>query len=127
MAIVYELATKQDLDLGVGQVVRTNPGGGQMQADQINLASLAQALLVTGATTGFTVQTGNAPTILVIPFPGAVAGNLVLFSHDQIQSVGLLVSAFAGTNQVVVVLYNITGVNIVVPQGNLRVLVFAVP
>lgn len=125
MAIVYELVVKQDLDLGVGQVVRTNPGGGQMLGDQVNLATLALKVSQAWAPglVGATSSIG-----LAVSVPGAVVGMPVLVSLSTLNTGTILLWGYVtAPGSVQVILYNIDAVQYTIPSGTLRVLVFIVP
>lgn len=125
MAIVYELVVKQDLDLGIGQVVRTNPGGGQMLGDQVNLATLAIEVSQAWAPglVGATSSSG-----VVVSVPGAVVGMPVLVALSTLNAGTILLWGYVrAAGSVQVLLYNIDAAPTTIPSGTLRVLVFIVP
>lgn len=126
MAIVYELVVKQDLDLGVGQVVRTNPGGGQMLGDQVNLATVALRASQVWApgTVGALSSVG-----LAVSVPGAVVGMPVLVSLSTLNSGTAIIWGYViSPGQVEVLLFNFDAApNTTISSGTLRVLVFIVP
>lgn len=125
MAIVYELIVKQDLDLGVGQVVRTNPGGGQMLGDQVSLATFATE--VSQAWAPGLVGATSASSIAVT-VPGAVVGMPVLVALSTLSSGTVLLWGYVqSAGSVRVILYNFDAAPTTIPSGTLRVLVFIVP
>lgn len=123
--IVYEKIVTEDLNIGTGSVAVTNPGGGQMQGTQINLASFAFARASQAWTPGTLANGATATTSAVIK--GVLPGDLVIVSLTTLTGLALILFGMAGTDTVNVFLVNLSGVQQTITAGTLKVSVFKTP
>lgn len=126
-AIVFEKAIAEDLDIGIGEVDVTNPGGGTIRGTRINLQSLAAGYEYAGAWTPGSLAVFPFGTLTTdIPIPGVALGDFVLVTFDStVTSEQVLFNGYvavAGT--VRVALRNLGNVILNLGTGTLRVLVF---
>ena len=126
--ITVETWSGEDLDLGTGPVTKTAPGGGTLNCHQVSLSTFSLAGAAGGATTQTWVP-GAIPAggvvSTTINVPGAVLGDKVLVSHDQLGSNALQMTAHVQAAGIVrVVIANNTGSLVTLASGTLSVLVF---
>lgn len=123
-AVVYDLGTEQDFDIGVGQVDKVNPAGGTVRCNRVNLGSFAQGRYSASWVPGSIAALDKATVVVTVV--GARAGDFVLASFDGDMTADLSLSGFIVVNDAVtVVLRNHSGSVVVNPgTGTLRVLVF---
>lgn len=128
--LVFELATQEDLNLGVGRVLVSLPTGAQASCRQINLASLAlyatqtwdPAALGSGQieVVTMTVQGAKVGDICQVSLSSLVAASA---DDDHAQVYARVVS----DNTVRVILRNAGANTINLASGKLRLLVFGIP
>jgi hypothetical protein len=129
MAIVIETWMAEDLDLGVGDVVKTHQSGGTIDGHGISLSTFSRkgAAGVADTTTWdpAAIDSGSSVTTTVT-VAGAALGDFVLASLN-IDLQGLIMNAYVSAeNTVTVVLSNLTGTpGLNIGSGTLKVLVFA--
>lgn len=122
-AIIFEKAVQEDLDIGVGQVDITNPGGGSIRGTRINLGSLAYGSYSATWAPG-TVLAGNRVSIDV-SIPGAVLADFVLVTFAGIPSQRVYLRGYVSAADVVtVVLDNLGVVDSNPGSATLRILLF---
>jgi len=131
MAIKFETATGEDLDLGVGTVTKTSPGGGTMNGTQISISTFGiagaptQATHVSGPPLDTIILAGQSINFSVT-IVGAAIGDFVIVSYDSIGANNLIVSAFvesANLVRVVISNPNIGQFTVTNDQGEFKVLV----
>lgn len=123
MALVYEKVVQQDLNVGVGAVNVTAPGGGTLASTQIGIHSLSVGQVkVTGTWDPGSVAAG-AKVSTTLTVSGASLGDFVLRSFSlDIQELTLTADVSAA-NTVEVVLANLTGAAVDLASGTLAVIV----
>jgi hypothetical protein len=135
MAVVIETWAGEDLELGIGDTVKTHPAGGFLNCHQISLSTFSLAGASGSAiTTGWPTELKNIPHLsqlqVNVSVPGAAFGDMVLASLTTQGTAGLSLSAnVSAANQVTVVLSNMSGTTInpvPVAAGYLRLLVFKI-
>lgn len=125
MAVIYERAGAEDLDLGVGTGTRTNPGGGLMPIHQVNLASFA---LVASQVYDPGLVTPGIPVALDVTVPGALDHHPVVVTFTGNMDHTLFpVGRVISPDTVRVTIYNVGLVAFNPGSGTLRTLVFAIP
>jgi hypothetical protein len=125
MALVFDTATGEDMDLGTGSVTKLSPAGGTQGGTQISISTLGRQ----GATTSATTQAWTpgavaslAQVTTTITVAGCQLGDFVLasFSLDlQLLALGAYVSS---ANTVTVTLSNMTNASVTIGAGTLKVL-----
>lgn len=129
-AIVYEKAVAEDLNIGVGEVDVTNPGGGKVRGTRINLGSFAFITYAAAWTPGSLGPCNTASpdntALLAISLAGVEPGDFVAVSWDGNLSRRLALWGWVEERGTVnVVMANISSTGTTNPgTGNLRVLVF---
>lgn len=122
-AIIYEKAVAEDLDIGVGEVQKTDPGGGTLTGTRINLESFAYGTYAADWTPG-TIDAGSVVST-DITIVGAVIGDFVLVSYSGIQHRHIVLHAFvSAADTVTVALTSDLGAGWNPGTGTLRVMVF---
>jgi hypothetical protein len=122
-AIVFEKAVQEDLDIGVGQVDVTNPGGGTVRGTRVNLQSLAFYSALAVIAWG-TVQPSSFVSFN-ISVPGVRKGDFVQVSYDLDLAGLLFIRGYVSSDDVVtVVIQNIGSIPANAGSGNTRVMVF---
>lgn len=123
-AVVYDLGTEQDFDIGVGQVDKVNPAGGTVRCNRVNLGSFAQGRYSASWAAGSVAAGDKATTIVTVV--GARAGDFVLTSFDGDLTADLVLGGFVSANDAVTVILrnHSSAVAVNAGTGTLRVLVF---
>lgn len=126
MALVYEKAIEQDLNIGVGTASVTSPGGGSLSGYQIGIHSLAVGQISATATWAPGAITAGSYSSTTITVTGAAVGDFALAEHDKMLTNALMISAHvSAVNTVTVLIFNPTTASITPASGTLRALVFA--
>lgn len=123
--IVYEKIVTEDLNIGTGSVAVTNPGGGQMQGSQINIASFAFATVSQAWAPGTIGISVTANTSVAIK--GVLPGDFILVSLTTLTGGALALYGIAGVDVVNVYMGNGTGAPQAISAGTLKVSVFKTP
>lgn len=129
MAIIVETWMGEDLELGVGETTKTHPTGGTLNGNRINIGTFSHAgpagdcpadLWTPGV-----IAAGSQATV-TIQAPGAELGDKVLASLTSIGALAMILSAHVSdSNEVTVVLANLTGVSQTIAEGTLSVVTFS--
>lgn len=122
MALVFEKIVQEDLNVGVGSVNVTAPGGGTLASTKIGIHSLAVGQVqVTGTWNPASIASGATETT-TLTVSGASLGDYTLSSFS-VSLAGLqLTSYVSAANTVTVVLSNLTGAAVNLASGTLAVL-----
>lgn len=125
MSIPYEKIVKQDLNLGVGTVDVTMPGGGTSTGDQVNLGTFAVVATATWSP-GSIANGASAETTVTVA--GVALGDLALASYSAALAAGLTISAHvSAANTVTVTITNTSGGALTpTASSTVRVLAFVV-
>lgn len=124
MALVYETLVQEDLNVGVGSVTVTAPGGGTQSGTQVGIHSLGVGQNAETATWAPGAIANGSQASTTIAVSGAAVGDFVLASHDKILTSALLLSAHvSAADTVTVVIANFSGGSITPASGTLKVLV----
>lgn len=121
-ALIYERIVEQDLDVGIGEVEVTSPGGGKMIGRRVNVASLAYITKAQTWDPG-TVDAGGFESVS-IPLAGITNGDFVLASFTGIPHSQVILHATVYNSNVIVALTNVGAVAHNPGSGTLRVAVF---
>jgi hypothetical protein len=123
MALVYEKVVQNDLNVGVGSVNVTAPGGGTLASTQIGVHTFAVGQVqVTGTWNPSSIASGATETT-TLTVSGASLGDFTLASFS-VSLAGLqLTSYVSAANTVTAVLSNLTGSAVNLASGTLAVLV----
>lgn len=109
-------------------VSKRNPGGGLLSTTQVNLSSLAVGQLRVSAS--WTPNSGSAianttSTSTTVSVAGAAKGDFVVAAFSELGTTGVNLTAHVSAdNTVTVVVANLSGASVTLPQGTLYVLVF---
>lgn len=123
MALVYEKVVQEDLNVGVGAVNVTAPGGGTLASTQVGIHSLAVGQVkVTGTWNPSSIASG-ATTTTTLTVSGASLGDFTLASFSLSLAGLQLTSYVSAADTVTVVLSNLTGSAVDLASGTLAVLV----
>ena len=126
MALVYEKAIEQDLNIGTSTASVTSPGGGSLSGYQIGIHSFAVGQISATATWAPGAITAGSYATTTITVTGAAAGDFVLAEHASLLTDPLLITGHVNAvNAVRVVIFNPTTASVTPASGTLRVLVFA--
>jgi hypothetical protein len=128
MAVIIETLMAEDLEYGILPTTKTHPSGGVLNGTQISISSFASGGPAGEATvvdwTPGTIAAGSQVSTTVA-VPDAEVIDKVMVGLTSIGTVPLVVSAHVSdTNEVTVVLANLTGASQTIGLGVLSVLVF---
>lgn len=128
MAQHFRSLIQEDLGVGTDLTWVTFPGRGKRRSTQIGIHTFARGQLAYDAdwSPGSVAAAGKVTTTVTVP--GAVIGDKVLVSYDQMLKNDLrLTGNVTSDDTVEVVLHNPTAAAISVPSGTARALVFPSP
>ena len=123
MALVYEKIVQEDLNVGVGAVNVTAPGGGTLASTQIGIHSLAVGQVKATATWDPASVAAGSKISTTVTVSGASLGDFVLASFSLDLQELTLTCYVSASNTVEVVLANLTGSAVDLASGTLAVLV----
>ena len=123
MALVYEKIVQEDLNVGVGAVTVTAPGGGTLASTQIGIHSLAVGQVKVTATWDPASVAAGSKISTTVTVSGASLGDFVLASFSLDLQELTLTCYVSASNTVEVVLANLTGSAVDLASGTLAVLV----
>lgn len=121
-ALVYERGVEQDLDIGIGEVEVSSPGGGKMKGRRVNIASFAFATEVQTWDPGSIDPSGFES--VSIPIVGITNGDFVMASFTGIPHSQVILHATVYNGNVIVALVNNALIAHNPGSGTLRVAVF---
>ena len=123
MALVYEKIVGEDINVGVGAVTVTAPGGGTLASTQVGIHTLAVGQVkVTGAWNPASIASGaTATTTLTVS--GASLGDFTLASFSLSLAGLQLTSYVSEADTVTAVMSNLSGAAVDLASGTLAVLV----
>lgn len=119
----FELLTQQDVNWGTGSVTKKNPGGGNLTATQVSIASLGvgQAKTTSSWDVGSIASASKASTTITVS--GAALGDFCLVSSSLDVQDLVLDAQVTAANTVTVVLANNTGSALDIGTPTIAVLV----
>jgi len=123
MALVYEKIVQEDLNVGVGAVTVTAPGGGTLASTQIGIHSLAVGQVKVTATWDPASVAAGSKISTTVTVSGASLGDFVLASFSLDLQELTLTCYVSASNTVEVVLANLTGSAVDLASGTLAVIV----
>ena len=123
MALVYEKIVQEDLNVGVGAVTVTAPGGGTLASTQIGIHSLAVGQVKATATWNPASVAAGSKISTTVTVSGASLGDFVLASFSLDLQELTLTCYVSASNTVEVVLANLTGSAVDLASGTLAVIV----
>jgi hypothetical protein len=123
LALIFERIVTEDLNVGVGSVTVTAPGGGTLASQQIGIHSIAvSGAKVTGTWDPASIASGATVTT-TLTVSGASLGDFTLASFSLTIAGLQLTSYVSAANTVTVALSNLTGSAVDLASGTLAVLV----
>jgi len=123
MALVYERICQEDLNVGVGAVNVTAPGGGTLASTQVGIHSLAVGQVKVTGTWDPASVAGGAKVTTTLTVSGASLGDFTLASFSLSLQGMQLTSYVSAADTVTFVLSNLTGSAVNLSSGTLAVLV----
>jgi len=130
MAIIVGQIMAEEIDLGTSTSTQAHAGGGDVNGNQVNLATFSRA----GAGGSATAATWNPSSIANgaeattdVTVPGATLGDFALVSSDIDVADLSLTAQVTATDTVTVQLLNLTGAAVDLGSINLKILVFTTP
>ena len=123
MALVYEKIVQEDLNVGVGAVTVTAPGGGTLASTQIGIHSLAVGQVKATATWDPASVAAGSKISTTVTVSGASLGDFALASFSLDLQELTLTCYVSASNTVEVVLANLTGSAVDLASGTLAVIV----
>lgn len=123
MALVYEKIVQEDMNVGVGAVSVSAPGGGTLASTQVGIHSFAVGQVKVTATWNPGEVAAGSKVSTTVDVSGASLGDFVLVSFSLDLQELTLTGYVSAANTVEVVLANLTGAAVDLASGTISVLV----
>jgi len=125
MSLLYEKVVQEDLNVGLGTVSVTNPGGGTLTGVQVGIHSVAVGQVAWKDTWNPSAIAAAGYEAKSVTVPGAAVGDFVLLSlSSMVTNDMMLTGNVSAADTVEAVLFNPTGGSLNLGAGTLSVLVF---